>query len=53
MSQQLAAAQERQGPGDLAALLASGDTWEVPEQRQVDAGFDGDDRRGRGPMRPA
>ena len=28
---QLIAAQERQGPGDLAALLASGGTWEVPE----------------------
>jgi 2-oxoglutarate ferredoxin oxidoreductase subunit beta len=26
---QLIAAQERQGPGDLAALLASGGTWEV------------------------
>jgi 2-oxoglutarate ferredoxin oxidoreductase subunit beta len=26
---QLLAAQERQGPGDLAALLASGGTWEV------------------------
>ena len=27
--QQLAAAQEREGPGDLAALLRSGGTWEV------------------------
>jgi 2-oxoglutarate ferredoxin oxidoreductase subunit beta len=29
VSRQLAAAQERQGPGDLAALLRSGATWEV------------------------
>src|SRR4051812_45267059 len=29
VGQQLAAAQERQGPGDLAALLRSGATWEV------------------------
>jgi 2-oxoglutarate ferredoxin oxidoreductase subunit beta len=28
-SQQLAAAQEKQGPGDLAALLSSGSTWTV------------------------
>jgi hypothetical protein len=26
---QIAAAQERQGPGDLEALLGSGSTWEV------------------------
>jgi 2-oxoglutarate ferredoxin oxidoreductase subunit beta len=30
MTQQLLAAQERRGPGDLASLLASGGTWEVP-----------------------
>ena len=29
IQQQLVAAQERQGPGDLAALLTSGSTWEV------------------------
>jgi len=29
MQDQLIAAQERQGPGDLAKLLASGGTWEV------------------------
>jgi 2-oxoglutarate/2-oxoacid ferredoxin oxidoreductase subunit beta len=29
-SQQIAAAQERSGPGDLAALLRSGATWDVP-----------------------
>jgi 2-oxoglutarate ferredoxin oxidoreductase subunit beta len=29
MNSQIAQAQERQGPGDLAALLASGSTWEV------------------------
>ena len=29
VDQQLAAAQARQGPGDLAALLRSGATWEV------------------------
>jgi 2-oxoglutarate ferredoxin oxidoreductase subunit beta len=29
ISQQLAASQERQGPGDLAALLSSGATWDV------------------------
>ncbi len=29
VSQQLAASQERQGPGDLEALLASGATWDV------------------------
>ncbi|HEX4978646.1 MAG TPA: 2-oxoacid:ferredoxin oxidoreductase subunit beta [Acidimicrobiales bacterium] len=29
MSRQLAAAQERHGPGDLGALLASGSTWDV------------------------
>jgi 2-oxoglutarate/2-oxoacid ferredoxin oxidoreductase subunit beta len=29
MQDQLIAAQEKQGPGDLAALLASGGTWEV------------------------
>jgi 2-oxoglutarate ferredoxin oxidoreductase subunit beta len=30
VTRQLAAAQERRGPGDLATLLASGATWEVP-----------------------
>ncbi|MCK4177843.1 2-oxoacid:ferredoxin oxidoreductase subunit beta [Aciditerrimonas ferrireducens] len=30
MTRQLLEAQERRGPGDLAALLASGGTWEVP-----------------------
>jgi 2-oxoglutarate/2-oxoacid ferredoxin oxidoreductase subunit beta len=29
VQRQLAAASERQGPGDLAALLSSGATWEV------------------------
>jgi 2-oxoglutarate ferredoxin oxidoreductase subunit beta len=29
MSDQLEAARERQGDGDLAALLAGGDTWQV------------------------
>jgi 2-oxoglutarate ferredoxin oxidoreductase subunit beta len=29
VQQQLVAASERQGPGDLATLLASGATWEV------------------------
>ncbi|HXZ61286.1 MAG TPA: 2-oxoacid:ferredoxin oxidoreductase subunit beta, partial [Acidimicrobiales bacterium] len=29
MQDQLIAAQEKQGPGDLARLLASGGTWEV------------------------
>jgi 2-oxoglutarate ferredoxin oxidoreductase subunit beta len=29
MAAQLAAARERQGPGDLATLLAGGDTWQV------------------------
>jgi len=53
MSRQLAAAQETQGPGDLDALLTSGDTWEVPEQRTSAGGFDGQDRRGPGPTRPA
>jgi 2-oxoglutarate ferredoxin oxidoreductase subunit beta len=28
-NQQIAAAQEQRGPGDLAALLASGSTWSV------------------------
>jgi 2-oxoglutarate ferredoxin oxidoreductase subunit beta len=31
VDRQLAAAQERRGPGDLATLLSSGATWEVPE----------------------
>ena len=29
MNAQIAAAQERQGQGDLEALLGSGSTWEV------------------------
>ena len=29
MAEQIAAARERQGEGDLAALLAGGDTWHV------------------------
>jgi 2-oxoglutarate ferredoxin oxidoreductase subunit beta len=29
VNQQLVAAAERKGPGDLAALLASGSTWTV------------------------
>jgi hypothetical protein len=29
MSAQLLDAQQRKGPGDLAALLASGSTWDV------------------------
>jgi 2-oxoglutarate/2-oxoacid ferredoxin oxidoreductase subunit beta len=53
MSQQLAAAQAHHGPGDLAALLASGDTWVVEEQRQGEADFEGRDRRGTGPIRPS
>ncbi|MGH2689394.1 MAG: hypothetical protein ACRDKW_11380, partial [Actinomycetota bacterium] len=53
MSRQLAAAQETHGPGDLDALLTSGDTWEVPDQRSSEEGFAGEERRGRGPTRPA
>jgi 2-oxoglutarate ferredoxin oxidoreductase subunit beta len=29
LNQQIAAAQERQGRGDLEALLSTGSTWEV------------------------
>jgi 2-oxoglutarate ferredoxin oxidoreductase subunit beta len=29
MAEQLEAAREQQGDGDLAALLAGGDTWQV------------------------
>jgi 2-oxoglutarate/2-oxoacid ferredoxin oxidoreductase subunit beta len=29
MAEQIAAARQRSGPGDLAALLAGSDTWEV------------------------
>ena len=47
MAQQLAAAQEKLGPGDLSKLLTSGDTWEVPERRtNGHAEFQGAERRG-------
>jgi 2-oxoglutarate ferredoxin oxidoreductase subunit beta len=50
MSRQLAAAQEKLGSGDLAALLTSGDTWVAPERRgDGEVAYSGPERRGRMP----
>ena len=46
MEDQINAAREKLGDGELAALLRSGDTWEAPDRRRADnPSFAGPDRR--------